>query len=73
MATAFSFFAVALPNLFMSPIAGTFVDRWDKKEVMVVSDLLRASCVLLVPIAAVTNLVLIYPLVFIVTSISIET
>src|SRR5207247_8104230 len=35
------------------------------------SDLLRASAVLLVPIAAVTNLALIYPLVFLVTSISI--
>ena len=55
----------------LGPVAGTFVDRWDQKEVMVVSDLLRAALVLLVPIAAVTNLVLIYPLVFLMTSISI--
>ncbi len=71
LAVGLVFLAATLPNLLLGPIAGTFVDRWDQKEVMVVSDLLRASCVLLVPIAAVTNLALIYPLVFIVTSISI--
>jgi len=65
------FLAATLPNLLLGPIAGTFVDRWDQKQVMVVSDLLRASLVLLVPIAAVTNLLLIYPLVFAITSISI--
>ena len=37
------FFAATLPNLLLSPIAGTFVDRWDHKEVMVVSDILRAA------------------------------
>ena len=56
---------------FLSPIAGTYVDRWDQKDVMVVSDLLRAAIVLMIPIAAVTNLLLVYPLVFLVTSISI--
>ena len=35
------------------------------------SDLLRAAVVLLIPVAAVTNVVLVYPLVFTVTSISI--
>ena len=68
---AFAFVAAALPNLFLSPIAGTFVDRWDRKEVLVVSDILRAAVVLLIPIAAVVNVILIYPLIFIVTSISI--
>jgi hypothetical protein len=38
---------------------------------MIVSDLLRAGVVLLIPIAAVTNLALAYPLVFLVTTISI--
>jgi hypothetical protein len=37
---------------------------------MIVSDLLRAGLVLLIPIAAVTNLVLAYPLVFLVTTVS---
>ncbi len=68
---AFAFVAAALPNLFLSPIAGTFVDRWDRKEVLVVSDILRAAVVLLIPVAAVVNIFLVYPLIFVVTSISI--
>ena len=71
IATAFSFFASALPNLFLSPVAGTFVDRWNKKEVMVVSDILRAALILLIPVAAVTNVLLVYPLSFLVTAISV--
>ncbi len=63
--------AATLPNLLLSPVAGTFVDRWDHKEVLVASDLLRAAVVLLVPIAAVTNVYLVYPLVFLMTTISI--
>jgi MFS family permease len=65
------FFAATLPNLLFSPIAGAFVDRWDQREVMVVSDLLRAALVLLIPIAAITNLLLVYPLAFLITTVSI--
>jgi MFS transporter, DHA3 family, macrolide efflux protein len=71
IATAGVFIAATLPNLFFSPIAGTFVDRWDQREVLVVSDLLRAALILLVPIAAVINIYLVYPLTFLVTTISI--
>src|SRR6185295_17323172 len=70
-ATGLVFFAATLPNLLLSPIAGTFVDRWDHKEVMVVSDILRAAIVLILPLAAVTNIILVYPLIFLVTSISV--
>jgi len=71
LATGLVFFVATLPNLLLSPIAGTFVDRWDHKEVMVVSDILRAAIVLILPVAAVTNIILVYPLIFIVTSISV--
>jgi DHA3 family macrolide efflux protein-like MFS transporter len=71
VAVAFVFVFASLPNLFLSPIAGTFVDRWDQKDVMVVSDLLRAAINLVIPIAAVTNIFLVYPLIFAVTSVSI--
>ena len=71
IAVAFVFVFASLPNLFLSPIAGAYVDRWDQKDIMVVSDLLRAGIILLIPIAAVTNVVLVYPLIFLVTSISI--
>jgi MFS family permease len=65
------FLVATLPNLLFGPIAGALVDRWDHREVMIVSDLLRAGVVLLIPIAAVTNLALVYPLVFVLTTISI--
>jgi MFS transporter, DHA3 family, macrolide efflux protein len=65
------FLVATLPNLLFGPIAGGLVDRWDHREVMIVSDLLRAALVLLIPIAAVTNLAYAYPLVFLVTTVSI--
>jgi DHA3 family macrolide efflux protein-like MFS transporter len=71
LATGLVFFVATLPNLILSPIAGTFVDRWDRKEVLVVSDILRAAIVLILPVAAVTNIVLVYPLIFLVTTISV--
>ena len=71
LATAMVFVTATIPNLLFSPIAGTLVDRWDHKEVLVVSDLLRAAVVLLIPIAIVTNILLVYPMVFVLTSISI--
>ena len=37
--TGLVFLAATLPNLLLGPIAGTFVDRWDQKRVMIVSDL----------------------------------
>jgi len=71
IAVGLVFLVATLPNLVFGPIAGALVDRWDHREVMIVSDLLRAGVVLLIPIAAVTDLVLVYPLVFLVTTISI--
>jgi MFS family permease len=65
------FVAATLPNLILSPIAGAYVDRWNHRDVMIVSDLLRAAVVLIMPIAIVTNIYLVYPLIFLITSISI--
>lgn len=71
IAVAFVFVAATFPNLLLAPIAGTYVDRWNQRDVMIVSDLLRAAVVLLMPIAVVTNVYLVYPMIFLVTSISI--
>ena len=38
--------AFMLPLVVVAPIAGVFVDRWDLRRIMVVSDLLRAGVVL---------------------------
>ncbi len=37
----------ALPMLLLGPIAGVFVDRWDRKRTMIVADILRALLVLI--------------------------
>jgi DHA3 family macrolide efflux protein-like MFS transporter len=71
LATGLVFMVATLPNLLFSPIAGAFVDRWEHKDVLVVSDILRAAVVLLIPLAIAINVVLVYPLVFILTTISI--
>ncbi len=68
--TGLVFLAASLPNLFLGPIAGTFVDRWDQKRVMIVSDLLRAGLVLTLPFIVEFNVWLVYPVVFVVTTIS---
>jgi DHA3 family macrolide efflux protein-like MFS transporter len=70
MATGFVFLAATLPNLILGPIAGTFVDRWDNKRVMIVSDLIRAGLVLLIPVVIQVNVLLVYPVVFTVTTVS---
>lgn len=71
LAVALTFLVGTVPNLLFSPVAGVFVDRWDQKQVLVVSDLLRASFVLLIPVAVLINVWLAYPLVFAVTTVSI--
>ncbi|RLT39517.1 MAG: MFS transporter [Chloroflexi bacterium] len=71
LATALAFFAATLPNLILSPIAGAYVDRWNTKQVLVVSDILRAAVVLLIPVAVLVNVAFAYPLVFAMTAITI--
>ena len=71
VAVAFVFVAATLPNLFLSPIAGTYVDRWDQKDVMVVSDLLRRGDHPDRPDRGRDEHPIVYPLVFAITSISI--
>lgn len=70
LATALVFLTAMLPNLVVGPIAGTFVDRWDQKRVMVLSDLIRAALVLAIPAAASVDIALVYPLVFAITAVS---
>ncbi len=71
IAGSLTFVAATLPNLLFGPLAGVLVDRWDQKRVLVVSDLLRAAIVLFIPVSVSVNVVLAYPLVFLLTSVSI--
>lgn len=71
LATSLVFLTASAPYLFLGPVAGPFVDRWDQKALMVVSDLLRAALVLLLPLAAAINLWLVFPIIFLVTVVSV--
>jgi len=70
LATGLVFLAATLPNIVLGPVAGTFVDRWEHKRVMIASDLIRAVLVVAIPFAAAANVYLVYPLVFLVTTVS---
>ena len=70
LATGLVFLAATLPNIVLGPIAGTFVDRWEHKRVMIASDLIRAVLVIAIPFAAAADVFLVYPLVFVVTTVS---
>ncbi|MEZ4618018.1 MAG: MFS transporter [Caldilineaceae bacterium] len=44
LATATMVLATSLPSMLFSSIAGVFVDRWERKRLMVVTNLLLSSC-----------------------------
>ena len=50
------FVATAVPTLVVGLIAGVFVDRYDRRKIMVVADLLRAGIVALIPFIFIQKL-----------------
>ncbi len=41
--------ARVLPSLLLAPVAGVFVDRWDRKRVLILTDIGRGSVMALIP------------------------
>jgi MFS family permease len=77
--TAKMFFAVALPGLLLGPLAIAYVDRWQRRHVLIVSDASRAVIVgviaaWLLPVvmgrAAFRNLFAVYILILLIGSIT---
>lgn len=46
MATGFMFAALTIPQLLFSPLAGVFVDRVNRRQLMIASDVIRAALML---------------------------
>lgn len=55
--------ATALPSIVLGLVAGVFVDRLDRKRIMIGADLLRAVIVFSIPFFVQSNLVWLYVLV----------
>ncbi len=55
--------ATALPSLFVGLIAGVFVDRLDRKKIMIAADLTRAMLVALIPFLIHYNIAWLYIIV----------
>ena len=70
LALGLVFAAMTLLGVLVGPLAGALVDRWDRKRVMVASDLIRAAIVCLIPVASGLNVGLVVGLVFVLAAVS---
>jgi MFS transporter, DHA3 family, macrolide efflux protein len=70
LAKFFSF--TVIPSFIVSPIAGAFIDRWNKKKTMITCDILRGLIVLVIPVAflELTPSFPIYTAVFLIFAVS---
>jgi putative nucleotidyltransferase with HDIG domain len=62
------FIARALPNLLLGLFAGPMVDRYDRKALMIIMDLLRAALVGAIPFLLHTNFAVILGIAFLVST-----
>ena len=53
--TSWLYVAFTIPAVLLSPVAGVYVDRWSHRLVMVLSNLVRAACVALIVLPAVSQ------------------
>ncbi|MFA5039658.1 MAG: MFS transporter [Candidatus Omnitrophota bacterium] len=61
-----------IPVFLVGPVAGVYVDRWDRRRTMFICDLLRGALILLIPfwLIRLNSLVPIYAVVFVAFSIA---
>src|SRR5260221_10353620 len=55
--------ATAAPSLVVGLVAGVFVDRFDRRRIMLVADVLRAGLALLIPFLVPVNILWLYVIV----------
>jgi len=61
--------ATAAPSLLVGLFAGVFVDRYDRKKIMITADILRAILILLIPILVPKNVIWLYVIVMLTSAI----
>lgn len=61
--------ATAAPSLLVGLVAGVFVDRYDRRRIMIIADLLRAGLVLLIPFLVPYGIAWLYVIVILTSSI----
>ncbi len=66
------FLFIIIPVFLISPVAGVYVDRWDRRRTMYMCDFIRAVLVLVIPLFLfhIKNLALAYFIIFLVFCIS---
>jgi MFS family permease len=69
--TGAMFAVYTLPYVLFGTVAGAFIDRLDKRRVMVAADLARAGLVLAVPFVAEWSLAGVYALAFLISSVAV--
>jgi MFS family permease len=62
--------ATAAPSLLVGLFAGVFVDRYNRKTIMITADVLRGALVLLIPLLAPVNIIWLYVIVMLTSAIS---
>lgn len=64
---SYLYLAFTIPAIFLTAVAGVFVDRWPRRAVLVSTNLLRAACVALLPLAAYGAEWVIYGMAFLIS------
>ncbi len=69
MALAKLLFFIVIPVFIIGPVAGAYVDRWNRKRVMIISDVLRGVLVLAIPVFVYLDMMFpVYVMVFLIFS-----
>jgi MFS family permease len=69
LAVGLMLMATAIPSLVVGLIAGVFVDRFDRKKIMIASDLIRAGLVISIPFLIQIDILLLYVVVLIASAV----
>jgi MFS family permease len=65
-----TFAATAVPNVLLGPLAGTLVDRWNRRTTMAICDIVRAALLLAVPFVIQVDVSLVYVMAFLIATVT---